>query len=238
MRSVIADHQIFLGEDIPIDRTPILIHQPTISEIWRQGEDVYFSAVDALTAIPSDAKAPLADIGINYMEISDFDFFMLMAKGIKTERITSLITGFDFDSAAPKIHRETKEPVLVDKNNSIIDRYIRHQISETLCKLHGFKKTPEIAANEFTLEFLIDEDRERRAFKAMEEKKSALLPIVTCIAVRFCSLDVVLNMTYYQAREIMRRIQMYDRSMTLLQGIYAGNVDAKKINKKELDWTR
>ena len=49
----------------------ITVYQPTIGEVAKYGERKYFSMVHTLTAIPSDMKSQLFDLGIDWEEISD-----------------------------------------------------------------------------------------------------------------------------------------------------------------------
>ena len=49
----VSDLQLYFGDDYVIN-DKIKIHQPTIGELVDYGEQVYFSMVHTLTAIPSD----------------------------------------------------------------------------------------------------------------------------------------------------------------------------------------
>ena len=63
--------KMYFGEDYWVTNK-IKIMQPTIGDIVEWGEREYYSMIHVLTCIPSDMKSQLEDIGINYMEISDF----------------------------------------------------------------------------------------------------------------------------------------------------------------------
>ena len=63
--------QLYWGAPYVINAN-IIITPPKIKQIVDYGEQGYFSMIHTLTAIPSDMKSQLDDIGIDYEEISDF----------------------------------------------------------------------------------------------------------------------------------------------------------------------
>lgn len=81
---------LYFGDDYIVNDN-IHIHQPTIGEIAHFGEREYFQMVYTLCAIPSDMKATLDDMGLDYAKLPDFDLFMLL-----TRRMTPKETGILF----------------------------------------------------------------------------------------------------------------------------------------------
>ena len=51
--------------------------QAKIGDIVSYGEQAYFSMVSTVCATPSEMKSKLFDIGIDWIEISDFNLFTL-----------------------------------------------------------------------------------------------------------------------------------------------------------------
>jgi len=129
---------------------------------------------------------------------------------------------------------------LRDKDSGVtIDALIYERIVNYLRKLHGLKKKVEKAANKYTKKVLIEEDRQRREFNKNKPYESFLRPLISSIKVRQAySLDHVLNMGLGEFFDEIQRIQIIHNSDALLAGCYAGNIDMKKINKKELNWMR
>ena len=68
----IDELQLYFGDDFIIN-DKIKIHQPTVDEIVRYGEQKYFSMVHTITAIPSDMKSQLDDMGLDYDKLKDFE---------------------------------------------------------------------------------------------------------------------------------------------------------------------
>lgn len=56
--------KLYFGDDYRLTDA-ITIRQPTLGDVIDIGEEQYFSVVQMLTAIPSDMKAPLWDVGID-----------------------------------------------------------------------------------------------------------------------------------------------------------------------------
>ena len=66
--------QLLRGNDYVITKY-LKTHQPTLDEIYKYGEQEYYSMVSTLSAIPSDMKSLLDDMGADYTKISEFDLF-------------------------------------------------------------------------------------------------------------------------------------------------------------------
>lgn len=73
--------QAYFGEDYVVT-DKIRVHSPTLGDVIKYGERRYYSLLYLLTAIPSDMKSYLFDAGIDYEEISDFDLFCSLTRGL------------------------------------------------------------------------------------------------------------------------------------------------------------
>lgn len=73
---MIDELKLYVGEKYKINDC-IAVNSPTIGDVISVGENNYFTVLHLLTAIPSDMKAMLWDMGICWMDISDFDFCLL-----------------------------------------------------------------------------------------------------------------------------------------------------------------
>lgn len=105
---------LYRGQDYKINEN-IIIHQPTLGEICDFGEGRYFSIMQTLTAIPSDMKSQLDDIGIDYESISDFELFILLIKTLNNKD-TKIIFG-DLDLSKFEVYTDSSngETVLAQK---------------------------------------------------------------------------------------------------------------------------
>lgn len=55
---------------------------PTVGEII-EDEDNYYSTITILTAMPIDLMVYLADAGIDFTQINEYELFLIMSAGLK-----------------------------------------------------------------------------------------------------------------------------------------------------------
>lgn len=124
-------------------------------------------------------------------------------------------------------------------NGIVIDMHICMLITDYIRQMHGFEKKLEIAGNASTKQIMIDLDRDDRKINERKEFKSILAPLikalVNCADFKYNFHDIW-NLPITTFMESVKQIQKLKNFDFTMQGIYAGNIDAKKINKKELNW--
>lgn len=218
----------------------ITVTIPKIGELVKYGERQYYSMVQTITAIPSEMKSQLWDMGIDWTQITNFQLFMMLAPTLSQDK-TKILFG-DFDFQAMKVFENKKNDTVFlfnPKTGAIIDELAYGKISSYLCSAHNLTKKVEKAANEFTKKFMIDEDRQKLAYSAKQPYKSFLRPLVSAVKCRMgYTLDYVKNMGLYEFMDDLSRLQIIVNTDALLSGAYSGMMDTKKINKKEFDWCR
>lgn len=233
--------QMYFGEDYIIN-DKIKIHQPTIGEIVQYGEREYYSMVHTLTCIPSDMPSQLDDLGINYMEIEDFELFMMLTRGLTKEKTSILFGDLDFSQFEPCLNQVNNEKCLYDRENDIlIDKLIYLRIISYLRKLHSIKPKVRKAANETTRKIIIQLDRQKIQQSKNEEYKSQLKELISGM-MRFPGFKYKKNELkecgLYEFMDSVQGAQIYVSTTALLQGMYSGMIDTSKIDKKEFNWMR
>lgn len=236
----VDDLKLYIGDDFIINDN-IKVLQPTIKQIAEFGERDFFSVVHTITAIPSDMKAQLWDLGLDWMEVEDFELFCMLSQTLTPDRTSLLFGDLDFSKLKPYNNpRIEGEIILVDKESGIlIDKMIYLRIVSYLRK--AFNITPKIekAANKMTKKILIEEDRKRLEFNKDKPFKSFLLPLISSVKVKQCyTKDYVLNMGYVEFMNDVARLQVIHNADHLLSACYAGTIDMKKIDKSELNWMK
>jgi hypothetical protein len=138
--------KLYFGEDFYVN-DKIKIMQPTIGQIVEYGEQGYFSVAHTITAIPSDMKAQLWDAKIDWMEISDFQLFIMLCKTLPIERTSILFGDLDLTQLKLYPHPEIEDAVILANKEAgiVIDEYIYMKIAEYIRKMHGFTKKVERA---------------------------------------------------------------------------------------------
>lgn len=237
----IDELQMYFGEPFKIN-DKITIYQPSIGEVVTFGERKYYSMIHTLTCIPSDMKSQLDDMGINYMEISDFELFVMLSRGL-TSDVTKLVLGdLDLSKFGLYTNAENGELILYDQEHDItIDRLIYMKMVECLRKMHSIKPKIEKAANETTRKILIQLDRDRIKKSQKEPYKSQLKSLISAM-MRYPGFKYKKNELrecgLYEFMDTVQGAQIYVSTTALLSGMYSGMIDTSKINKKEFNWMR
>lgn len=232
--------QLYIGDDYVINDY-IRVLQPTIRQIAEFGEKEFFSVVHTVTAIPSDMKSQLWDLGIDWMEVDDFELFVMLSQTLTPDRTKLLFGALDFTKLKPYNHPHVEgEIILADKETGVlIDKMIYLRIVSYLRKAFNITPKVEKAANKMTKKILIEEDRKRIEFNKDKPFKSFLLPLISSVKVKQgYTKDYVLNMGYVEFMNDVARLQVIHNADHLLSGVYAGTIDMKKINKQELNWMK
>lgn len=230
---------LYFGDDYLINDY-ITINQPNIGDIVDYGEASYFSMVHVMTAIPSDLKSQLWDMGLDWTEVDDFELFMMLAPTLTPDKTFILFGDLDFSKLRPYPNEVNGDIVLADKETGIIiDKMVYMRIVSYLRKLHNITPKVEKAANKMTKKILIEEDRAKIRFNQDKPFKSYLLPLISSVKVKQgYTKDYVRNMGLYEFFDDIARMQIINNADHLLSGVYAGTIDMKKINKQELNWMK
>ncbi len=231
--------QLYFGDDYIIN-DKIKIKQAKIGDIVDFGEAKYFSVVHTLTAIPSDLKSKLWDMGLDWMEIEDFELFMMLAPTLSKENTELLFGDLDFTKLKPYRNNENGDIVLADLESGVkIDKLIYLRIVNYLRKVHNITPKIERAANKTTKQILIDEDRMKIRLNQEKPFKSYLLPLISSVKVRMgYTKDYVRNEGFVEFFDDLARLQIINNADHLLAGCYSGMIDTKKINKADLNWLK
>lgn len=218
----------------------ITITIPKIGEVVKYGERQYYSMIQTITAIPSDMKSQLWDMGIDWTQIEDFQLFMMLAPTLPKDKTYILFGDLDLQAMRPFENKQNDTVFLGDpETGAIIDELAYGKISSYLCAAHNITKKVEKAANEFTKKFMIDEDRQKLQYNAKQPYKSFLRPLISAVKCRQgYTLDYVRNMGLFEFFDDLSRLQIIVNADALLQGSYSGMVDTSKIPKKNFDWCR
>lgn len=236
----VDDLKLYIGDDYVINDS-IKVLQPTIRKIAEFGERDFFSVVHTVTAIPSDMKSQLWDMGLDWMEVDDFELFVMLAQTLTPDRTKLLFGDLDFSKLRPFNHPHIEgEIILADKESGIlIDKMIHYRIISYLRKAFNITPKVEKAKNEITKRILIEEDRRKIEQNKNKPFKSFLLPLISSVKVKQgYTKEYVLNMGYVEFFDELNRLQVIHNADHLLSACYAGTIDMKKINKAELNWMK
>lgn len=230
----------YFGDDYKLNDY-ITIHQPTINEIILYGEKKYWRLVNTITIISSDMKSEFADAGKYWGDVSDFETFYLLCRGLPMEE-TKILFGdaIDFTHFGWYKQRENDLFCMADIDRGIkIDEYLYSKMVKYIATIHGIKKTPEFAGNATTRQFMIEEDRMKKKKAASTEYKSTLFPLSSYLSSESnIAPTTIRDMKIFCFLDNIKRKCAINSSNLLLTGIYAGKVDGDKVSKNMLDSMR
>lgn len=236
--------KLYLGSNIKI-ASGITLYQPTIGEIANYNEAEYFSMAQTLCSTPSSMKVALDDMKLDYMQIEDFQLFMMLCQSLTPDKTKPLLGGLDLTKFKPYQLNDSEEVVLangeIDENGRpiIINQIIYDILTTYIRKMHGFKKQVDRAGNAITRKVLIEEDRKAAQRNKDKPYKSFLVPLVSSLQGRQgYTKDYICNMGLYEFMNQINRVQIIVQADAALGGMYSGFVDTKKMDKTILDWTR
>ena len=235
----IDELQLYFGDDYVINDY-ITISQPSIGQVVDYGESSYFSTIYPITAIPSDMKAPLWDMGIDWTELDDFELFIMLSQTLTLDKTSLLFGELDFSQLKPYPNKVNGDIVLANKETGvIIDKMIYLRIVSYLRKLHNITPKIERAANEMTKKVLIEEDRNKIRLNQEKPFKSYLLPLISAVKVKQgYTKEYVRNMGLYEFFDDIARMSLINNADHLLSAAYAGTIDMKKLNKQDFNWMK
>ena len=233
----IDEARLLRGEDIVVDDV-ITLHQPTLNEIIDYGEQRFFANFYSICAIPSDFKSMLDDSGLDFMEVTDWQLFIMLTRNMSIEDTSIVIPNIDFSKLEIMQIGDTGELVLTDGSMVITEEtymgfigYIREQV--------GYVMKREKAANKFTKRILIDEDRAKRKASANKEYESMLNSMIVSLVntEEFSySYKTVYEITFYQLLKSFTQIQKKKAACAKFQGCMSGFVDTSKVKQSDLSW--
>lgn len=236
--------RLYLGDEIKI-ANGITLFQPTIGEIANYNEAEYFGMAQTLCSTPSSMKVALDDMNLDYMQIEDFQLFMMLCQSLSMDKTRPLLGDLDLTKFKPYVVNGTEEVFLAngeigENGEPIVINSIIYEILVTyIRKMHGFKKQVDKAGNAITRKVLIDEDRKTAQRNKNKPYKSFLVPLVSSLQGRQgYTKDYICNMGLYEFMNQINRVQIIVQADAALGGMYSGFVDTKKMDKTVLDWTR
>lgn len=212
---------------------------PTVGEII-DNEDTYYSLVSVLTAMPVDLMVQLDDAGIDFTSINDYELFLLMFTGIKSQD-TSLIFGdLDLSKFEMAINEQNGNVVLLDREHDIkIDKAIYARIADTLRQLHHLEKNRRKPANDEAKQFMLkrarDKLRHRNNSKSKSQLESLIVAMVNTEQYKY-DFEGTRELSIYQFNESVRQVIKkvdYDNRM---YGVYTGAINAKDLSQDDLNW--
>ena len=219
------------------DKISVVI--PTVRDILSD-EDGYYGLISMLTAMPIDYMVLLDDMGLDFSNMNAFDLFLLLFPVIQSQDTSMIFGDLSLQHFTRMINEQNGLTVLVDPvNDIVIDRAIHGQIQAALRKIHHLEKNNKRPGNEAAREYMLERARIKQKRRRNKQQDSALESmIIAMVNTEQYKYDYegTLDLSIYQfnesVRQIIRKIDFDNRMI----GVYAGTVDASKVDPDDLRW--
>ena len=228
----------------------ITIHQPTIGEIVKYGDVDFYRMVSTFCANPTSMRLELWDSGIDWNDISDFELFIMLSQGFEQKDTEIIFGDLDFQKFKVESKSEDSDDLVMIYLPDIdiqIDELIYLRMVDYLRFMFNIHPKVEHAKGKVTKEFIIDEERMNRAYEKRKSQESqnsgsVLLRLISS-AVNHASFkykkDELKDVGIVEFMDSIKRLGLYERTISLMHGINSGFVDTSKMDLgKALDWTR
>ena len=212
---------------------------PTVEEVI-ENEDDYFGNIALIVATPYDMIVQLDDAKIDFSTINDWDLFCLLFKELQKRDLSLIFDNLDLKEFKTAINKLNGNMIFINtKTGAIIDRAIHDQICRFLRKLLGLKRNDKTPANEEAKQFMIARARRkarRQSRKSIESQLEKYIVSLVNTSEFPYTYESVLGLTIYQLyaslHQIIKKVQ-FDK---LMIGCYAGTINMKELDQKELSW--
>lgn len=227
---------LYKNEYVINDSIKIII--PTVGQIL-DNEDSYYGLVALITAMPIDLLVELDDLGIDFSTINEWDLFLMLFEGIKSQDTSLVFKDLDLSRFERMVNTKNNTVVLRDDERDItIDRAIHAYIADVLRKLHHLEKDRRKPGNEEAKRYMLERAKikaQRKKRKKDSQLESLIIAMVNTEQFKY-NYSQTLDLTIYQFNESVRQIINkidYEHKMF---GVYTGNISSKDLKPDDFNW--
>lgn len=223
----------------------ITISQPSIGDILEIGEDKFYASISPFINNSTSIRLMLWNIGqTNWCKVSDIEVFSLLSQ-IPNQDFSPLkiifrdvnIMDYKLMQSSDRkfvLYNKLTEDLLTENEYMEIAEYIR-----TIVNIHP---KVEKAKGKTAREWMIQEDKMNLANrKQNSDDDSRLLPIISALinhpGFKY-KLEELKQVKIYQFYDAVQRLQIYEQSHALMNGVYSGFCDVSKIDKEQFNFMR
>ena len=211
-----------------------------VEDVVKYGEEVYMLFLSMFCSKPFDLILFLDEQGIREDEISHYQVFqILFDKYWAIPELQSLTCHFLGVKELKKL--QVKDTVAyADPTNAslVLTEEVFGVVSKIVSDMSKYSnKKVEKFANEFTREMYIENLLEELEDKKEESFQSSYSNFISAIVLRTSySYDTALKLTMDKFHSLITMIRKRDEFIGLMNGVYSGNIDTKKMRIDEYNW--
>lgn len=246
--------KMYFGEPFEVGNG-ITIYQPTVGKILEVGESDFYGTLYVFIANPTTYRVQLWDNGIDWNKVSDYELFMMLVQGVRSEISSALFGDVDFSAFQPysktivKTNEDGEEeevsiPTLYNKDTEMeLSEENYTLIAEYLSVMFNIHPKIEHAKGKLTKQSIIEEEKmnmEARKAKGEIEESGLLSLVSACVnhpGFKY-KLQELKDVGICQFMDSVQRLQVYEQSTAMLHGMMGGFVDSSKIKADSYNWMR
>ena len=247
--------KVLRGKPIKISDL-LTIYQPTIDEITDAGEQKILNAIWLMCSSAWDMPSTFADMGIDFMSVSDWQFFIQTTHNFTTAETGVIFGDLDFSKLTPMNLKKSEddsesqivlvnlEPITVNgieyqPAQYIFTEELYHAMIPYVREMIGFQHKGRKAANRATANILIMDDKRQRARHKNDKYESmfhnGIISLVNTEEFSY-TYETAFSLTLYQFTKSLIQIQGKKQACAMLQGSMSGFVDTSKIPSSNFQW--
>lgn len=238
---------VYFGDDYVVDDR-ITIHQPTIQDFINNKESNIYGVITPFITNTTGYRVQLWDMGIDWNKITNIELFSLMIKNMNYQ-YSKIIFG-DIDFSTFKLYEKVKEgEKQLILYSPVMDLEIDEDTRQKMCKyiqyaFFAFPPEEEFTSNKTLKQELINNDKQKILTQRKEQKGKKGQNLLSMIS--FClnhpgfkyKKNELRNICIAEFMDSVQRLQMYESTRALYNGMYSGFVDTSKIRREEFNFLR
>lgn len=247
--------QILRGKPIKISDL-LTIYQPTLDQITDAGEQKVLNTLWMMCSCAWDMPSAFDDMGIDFMSVSDWEFFIQTVQSFPLENTRLIFGDLDFQKLKPMSFTQNEddtEPQIVLVNiepmtigdityqpaQYIFTEQMYRDMIPYVREMIGFQHKGRKAGNRATAKILIMDDRRQRNRHKNDKYESmfhnGIISLVNTEEFPY-TYETAFDLTMYQFTKSLIQIQGKKQACAMLQGSMSGFVDTSKIPSSNFQW--
>lgn len=243
--------QMYFGEPYVINLDDCLgsltIYQPTIGDIVRIGEKIFYETLNIFITNTTANKLMLWENKLDWTELSDYELFSSLLQGVNPEVGKLLFRDVDIT----KFERFAKEKdgkqiiTLYNRDSDVeINEQVYFHISQYLRNVFNMFPEEKMTKSPTLKEWYIEADKRQIENDKIKKNKDASHSIRSLISAyvnhpgtkyRLKDLKEVGVCEFYDS---IQRLQIYESTTACLKGMYSGFVDSKGLKAEDYDFMK
>ena len=240
--------QVYFGDDYVVNEK-ITIHQPTIQDFIDYGEDKIYGVITPFITNTTACRVKLWEMGIDWNKISNQQLFATMIRNVDYEYSKIIFGDINFSTFIPCEKKHQDGSLTQILYSPVMNLEIDEETMNKMCVyiqhvFHAFPPEEEFTSSKTLKQELINNDKQKilaQQKKAKDEGHNSLLSMIS-----FCLNHPGFKYKKNELREVciaefmdsVQRLQIYESTRALYNGMYSGFCDLSKINKNEFNFMR